>query len=238
MYVTRINLSRVLLAYVIRLGHAQVVTHAFVCRNPMQPAVLGPQSIKHQRWLVPLSQDIHVGWWCVLKNVHAHLQIDGHEHTVDVDWWQLGILLYEMLFGRSPFRGISTERTFHNIRMRRLEFPAQKQPQEQQQQHAFCGLWPAGDACRSILKGLLHRDPSRRLGHSKDGKDGVKELKEHSFWEGICWDTLPLLPAPEIARKVAEESIAQPEHQITDDTPEVDPADDDDISRFFSLKPQ
>ncbi len=41
-----------------------------------------------------------------------------------VDWWSFGILMYELVFGYTPFRGNKRDQTFENILKRKLEFPA------------------------------------------------------------------------------------------------------------------
>ncbi|KAF8406774.1 hypothetical protein HHK36_008866 [Tetracentron sinense] len=50
--------------------------------------------------------------------------ITGAGHSSAVDWWALGILLYEMLYGRTPFRGKNRQRTFANILHKDLTFPS------------------------------------------------------------------------------------------------------------------
>lgn len=49
--------------------------------------------------------------------------IKGCGHTSAVDWWTLGILIYEMLFGTTPFKGKNRNATFANILSREVEFP-------------------------------------------------------------------------------------------------------------------
>ncbi|XP_062184556.1 phototropin-2-like isoform X2 [Phragmites australis] len=50
--------------------------------------------------------------------------ITGAAHTSAIDWWALGILLYEMLYGRTPFRGKNRKKTFYNILHKDLTFPS------------------------------------------------------------------------------------------------------------------
>uniref|UniRef100_A0A453BRU0 non-specific serine/threonine protein kinase n=1 Tax=Aegilops tauschii subsp. strangulata TaxID=200361 RepID=A0A453BRU0_AEGTS len=50
--------------------------------------------------------------------------ITGAGHTSAIDWWALGILLYEMLYGRTPFRGKNRKKTFYNILHKDLTFPS------------------------------------------------------------------------------------------------------------------
>ena len=49
--------------------------------------------------------------------------IKGCGHTSAVDWWTLGILVYEMLFGTTPFKGKNRNSTFANILREDVPFP-------------------------------------------------------------------------------------------------------------------
>jgi protein-serine/threonine kinase len=49
--------------------------------------------------------------------------IKGCGHTSAVDWWTLGILIYEMLFGTTPFKGKNRNATFANILRDDVPFP-------------------------------------------------------------------------------------------------------------------
>jgi protein-serine/threonine kinase len=49
--------------------------------------------------------------------------IKGCGHTSAVDWWTLGILIYEMLFGTTPFKGKNRNATFQNILKDDVPFP-------------------------------------------------------------------------------------------------------------------
>jgi protein-serine/threonine kinase len=49
--------------------------------------------------------------------------IKGNGHTSAVDWWTLGILIYEMLFGTTPFKGKNRNATFANILRDEVPFP-------------------------------------------------------------------------------------------------------------------
>jgi protein-serine/threonine kinase len=49
--------------------------------------------------------------------------IKGNGHTSAVDWWTLGILIYEMLYGTTPFKGRNRNQTFQNILKEEVSFP-------------------------------------------------------------------------------------------------------------------
>lgn len=49
--------------------------------------------------------------------------IKGNGHTSAVDWWTLGILIYEMLYGTTPFKGKNRNATFANILRDEVPFP-------------------------------------------------------------------------------------------------------------------
>lgn len=49
--------------------------------------------------------------------------IKGCGHTSAVDWWTLGILIYEMLYGTTPFKGKTRNTTFSNILREDVQFP-------------------------------------------------------------------------------------------------------------------
>nr|AML76696.1 putative LOV domain-containing protein [Azolla sp. BC-2016] len=104
--------------------------------------------------------------------------ITGAGHSSAVDWWAVGILLYEMIYGRTPFRGKNRQKTFANILHKDLTFPSSI---------------PASLSARQLIHGLLHRDPANRLGSSS----GAHEIKQHAFFQGIKWPLLrDMVPPP------------------------------------------
>lgn len=56
--------------------------------------------------------------------------IKGCGHTSAVDWWTLGILIYEMLYGTTPFKGKNRNATFGNILRDEVPFPEQGSSQQ------------------------------------------------------------------------------------------------------------
>jgi len=87
-------------------------------------------------------------------------------HTKAVDWYLVGVLLYEMLVGVPPYYSSNREQLFNNIQRGKLKIPS-----------------TINSETKDFLKELLQRDPTRRLGYHND----AKELKEHSFLRDVDW---------------------------------------------------
>jgi serum/glucocorticoid-regulated kinase 2 len=90
-------------------------------------------------------------------------------YTKSVDWWTLGVLLYEMLTGLPPFYDENTNDMYRKILQAPLTFPSD--------------IVPA--AARDLLTRLLDRDPQRRL-----GANGAADIKAHHFFSNIDWRKL------------------------------------------------
>ncbi|RLN27394.1 hypothetical protein BBJ28_00023549, partial [Nothophytophthora sp. Chile5] len=85
------------------------------------------------------------------------------------DWWSLGILLYEMSVGKSPFYDNNIEKMYHKIQNDTLAFPAKP---------------VLSDELKSILQGFLQKDPTKRLGTN------ISDILAHPYFRGIDWDLL------------------------------------------------
>mmetsp|Transcript_48122 Transcript_48122/g.35318 ORF Transcript_48122/g.35318 Transcript_48122/m.35318 type:complete len:147 (-) Transcript_48122:68-508(-) len=88
-------------------------------------------------------------------------------HGKSVDWYLLGVLLYEMLVGIPPYYSNNKEQLYNNIQNGPLKLPN----------------FLSEDA-RSMLIQLLNRNPYKRLG---SGKRDAEEIKEHAFLASINW---------------------------------------------------
>ncbi|KAL2105150.1 hypothetical protein VUR80DRAFT_8922 [Thermomyces stellatus] len=97
--------------------------------------------------------------------------IKGSGHTSAVDWWTLGILIYEMLYGTTPFKGKNRNATFANILREDIPFP--ESPNKE----------PISNLCKSLIRKLLIKDESRRLG----ARAGASDIKAHPFFRTTQW---------------------------------------------------
>ncbi len=92
----------------------------------------------------------------------------GQPYTKSVDWWTLGILLFEMLTGLPPFYDENVNDMYHKIVNMELTFPDHISPK-----------------AKDLLHKLLNRDPESRL-----GAKGADEIKSHPFFGDLNWEML------------------------------------------------
>ncbi|KAK3393628.1 serine/threonine-protein kinase sck1 [Podospora didyma] len=96
--------------------------------------------------------------------------LDEAGYTKMVDFWSLGVLVFEMCCGWSPFYAEDTQQMYKNIAFGKVRFPRDTLSLEG----------------RNFVKGLLNRNPKHRLGATDD----AEELKRHAFFQDIDWDAL------------------------------------------------
>uniref|UniRef100_A0A1D1Y0H1 non-specific serine/threonine protein kinase n=1 Tax=Anthurium amnicola TaxID=1678845 RepID=A0A1D1Y0H1_9ARAE len=102
--------------------------------------------------------------------------VRGEGHEFAVDWWAMGVLAYEMSYGRTPFRGRNRKETFANILSRQPEFSG----------------WQRYDELTDLVQRLLAKDPTRRLGFH----GGAEEVMAHPFFRCVRWDLLAQVARP------------------------------------------
>ncbi|PGH06547.1 AGC/AKT protein kinase [Helicocarpus griseus UAMH5409] len=96
--------------------------------------------------------------------------LDEQGYTKMVDFWSLGVLVFEMCCGWSPFYAEDTQQMYKNIAFGKVRFPRD-------------ALSTEG---RNFVKGLLNRNPKHRLGATDD----AKELMAHPFFHDVDWEAL------------------------------------------------
>ncbi|PRQ28194.1 putative protein kinase AGC-RSK-2 family [Rosa chinensis] len=117
--------------------------------------------------------------------------IKGEGHGSAVDWWTFGIFLYELLFGKTPFKGSGNRATLFNVVGQPLRFPESP---------------VVSFAARDLIRGLLVKEPQNRLAY----KRGATEIKQHPFFEGVNWALIRCATPPEIPKPVEIERMPVP----------------------------
>lgn len=87
-----------------------------------------------------------------------------------IDWWQLGIITYQMITQQSPFRGETEDEIYDSIIASEPSFPTNMTTET-----------------ASLIQSLLTKDPTRRLG---SGTNGSNEVMAHAFFRGVNWDDI------------------------------------------------
>jgi serine/threonine protein kinase len=105
-------------------------------------------------------------------------------HGKAVDWWSLGILLFEMLYGLPPWYSKNRRTMFEGICHRALDFPAGDP------------VTPTGAAdalvspvAKQLMRALLIKNPRSRLG---SGDAGAHEVRGHAFFASVDFAQLLL----------------------------------------------
>lgn len=122
---------------------------------------------------------------CSFVGTHEYVAPEvasGGSHGNAVDWWALGIFIYELIYGRTPFAAPSNEVTLRNIVKKPLTFPTHSASSELEL-HA-----------RDLMSGLLNKDPKSRLG----SKRGSADVKTHPFFKSLNFALIRTLAPPAI----------------------------------------
>ncbi|KAI3465993.1 hypothetical protein Pfo_022656 [Paulownia fortunei] len=111
--------------------------------------------------------------------------VSGNGHGNGVDWWAFGVLIYELLYGTTPFKGGSKESTLRNIASTKgVRFHVAEGEREE----------PGMADARDLIEKLLVKDPRRRLGCAR----GATDIKRHPFFNGIKWPLIRTYRPPEV----------------------------------------
>lgn len=113
-----------------------------------------------------VAKDEKTNTFCGTPEYLAPEIVTGSGHDKAVDWWSLGILLYELTVGIPPFYSQNVNEMYNKIQHGVLRFPP------------FLT-----DPCKKIIVAFLNRDPKKRLGSLND----IEEIKAHEFFADKDW---------------------------------------------------
>jgi serum/glucocorticoid-regulated kinase 2 len=116
-----------------------------------------------------VEQGSHTSSFCGTPEYLAPEIVRGEPHDKAVDWWSLGILLYELTVGIPPFYSQNIDVMYKKIEQGILRFPP------------FLS-----ENCKSLIMALLKRDPNERCGSTDD----VEDIKQHPLFADMDWDAM------------------------------------------------
>uniref|UniRef100_A0A1I8Q2S6 protein kinase C n=1 Tax=Stomoxys calcitrans TaxID=35570 RepID=A0A1I8Q2S6_STOCA len=160
------------------------------------------------------------GTFCGTPEFLAPEVLTETSYTRAVDWWGLGVLIFEMLVGESPFPGDDEEEVFDSIVNDEVRYPR------------FLSL-----EAIAIMRRLLRKNPERRLGSSeRDAED----VKKQAFFRSIVWDDLLLrkVKPPFVPTIDHLEDVSNFDEEFTSEKPQLTPPKEprlltDDEQMFF-----
>ncbi|XP_046343413.2 protein kinase C iota type-like isoform X1 [Haliotis rufescens] len=177
------------------------------------------------------------GTFCGTPNYIAPEILRGEEYDFSVDWWALGVLMFEMLAGRSPFDVVGNadnpdqnteDYLFQIILEKTIRIPRSLSVK-----------------AASVLKGFLNKSPKERLGcHAQTG---FADIQSHPFFRAIDWDMMerkqiapPYKPVIKSDRDLEhfDPAFTNEPVQLTPDDPKViDKIDQSEFDGFEYVNP-
>ncbi|KYN01017.1 PREDICTED: cAMP-dependent protein kinase catalytic subunit PRKX [Cyphomyrmex costatus] len=125
--------------------------------------------------------------------------IQSKGHNKAVDWWALGVLIYEMLAGYPPFFDDNPFGIYEKILSGRIEWPKHMDP-----------------IAKDLIKKLLIADRTKRLGNMRQG---AEDVKRHRWFKLVEW---PLVPQRALTPPIRPRVKTPGDASCFDDYPETD----------------
>lgn len=160
--------------------------------------------------------------FCGTPNYIAPEILRGEEYGFSVDWWALGVLMFEMMAGRSPFDIITD-----NPDMNTEDYLFQVILEKPIRIPRFLSV-----KASHVLKGFLNKDPKERLGCRP--QTGFSDIKSHAFFRSIDWDLLEKKQAlPPFQPQITDDyGLDNFDTQFTSEPVQLTPDDEDALKRI------
>ncbi|KAK2849819.1 hypothetical protein Q7C36_008602 [Tachysurus vachellii] len=143
--------------------------------------------------------------FCGTPNYKSPEMIQDLEYGTSVDWWALGVIMYEMMTGCEPFHDDNREKMYKSILFAEPYYPS------------FLSIKVV-----SVIKAFLEKNPENRLGCVKSqGKENA--IKVHPFFKNINWVLLEQrkIPPPFQPQIMSKRDICNFEKEFTSEDPKL-----------------
>lgn len=134
--------------------------------------------------------------------------LEDNDYGRAVDWWGVGVVMYEMICGHLPFYNRNHEVLFDLILHEEIRLPQ-----------------TLSSPAKDILQQLLNKDPRARLGGGeRDGRD----VQDHEFFYGLDFDKLYNLqiPAPFVPKIKGKDDVSNFDSVFTNEKARISPSDE------------
>uniref|UniRef100_A0AAZ3PVG2 Protein kinase C n=1 Tax=Oncorhynchus tshawytscha TaxID=74940 RepID=A0AAZ3PVG2_ONCTS len=148
----------------------------------------------------------------------------GEDYGFSVDWWALGVLMFEMMAGRSPFDIVgSTDNPDQNTEDYLFQVILEKQIRIPRSLSVKAA---------SVLKGFLNKEPKERLGCHP--QTGFADIMGHPFFRNVDWDLMEQKQvAPPFKPNISGEfGLDSFDTQFTNEPIQLTPDDDDAVKKI------